>query len=206
VLAWLSRLLHSEPAVPQPCMTRDETRRYDETLAAGGIVVEYGCGGSTLLALSKLGVKRVVSVETDPGWIDALRAQAAIQQAELSHRLQLIHVDIGPVGKWGYPLDKSQTAKFAVYPGAPWRVVDAADVVLVDGRFRVASAIASLKRAGPSTQIVIHDFWNRPSYHVILPLVDCIARVEKLAVFRRKAKFNDALADELAGQHASNDL
>ena len=110
------------------------------------------------------------------------------------------------MGKWGHPLDKSATEKFAAYPDAPWRLVDTADVVLVDGRFRVASAVASLKRAGPSTQVVIHDFWNRPDYHVILPLVDCIARVDKLAVFRRKADFSSALADDLARQHVNVDL
>ena len=50
-------------------------------------------------------MSRLVSVETDLGWIGKLREMPAISEAERQGRLIFVHVDIGPVGKWGKPID-----------------------------------------------------------------------------------------------------
>jgi hypothetical protein len=143
------------------------------------------------------GVSRLVSVESDLGWIGKLREIPAIDEAERQGRLTFVHVDIGQVGKWGRPVDGSGAARYAAYASAPWARCDAPDVVLVDGRFRVACALeASLQRVGQA-KIAFHDFWKRPQYHVVLPLLDCIDRVDSLAVFQRPAPFNESAARQL---------
>lgn len=171
---------------PRPMMQSDEAATYTRWLRKAGSVIEYGAGGSTLLALD-LGIKKLVSVETSPQWVEKLRAHPVVANAEESGRLKLIYVDIGPVGRGGRPIDLSRAESFRTYAPAPWEYCDNPHLVLVDGRFRVAAALESGLRAGNDTVIAIHDFWNRPHYHAVLPFFDCIEKVDKLGIFRRKA-------------------
>jgi len=41
------------------------------------------------------------------------------------------------------------------------------NVILIDGRFRVACFLASLLLAKPGTIILFDDYVNRPHYHVV---------------------------------------
>ena len=182
--------------VTRPRMTDREIDRYTALLAGARTVIEYGTGGSTLLALGA-GVSRLISVETDLGWIGMLRDVPAVAEAERQGRLTFVHVDIGRVGKWGKPVDDSGAARYAAFASAPWSRCDAPDVVFIDGRFRVACALETLLRSGGSTRLAFHDFWKRPQYHVVLPFVDCIDRVDSLAVFKRQASFNENAATQL---------
>lgn len=181
-------------------MTEPELALYAGVLAGARTVVEYGTGGSTLLALGA-GVSRLVSVETDLKWIGMLREVVEIAEAERQQRVTFVYVDIGPVGKWGKPTDSSGAARYATYAPAPWQHCRAADVVFIDGRFRLASAIETLLRSGADTRIAFHDFWKRPQYHVVLPLVDCIDRADTLAVFRRSKAFNETAARQLLDRY-----
>ena len=189
-----------KPAGPvdltRPRMTDRELALYTALLAGARTVVEYGTGGSTLLALGA-GVPRLVSVESDLGWIGMLRAVPAIAEAEHQGRLTFVHVDIGQVGKWGKPVDSSGAARYGAYASAPWSHCDAPDVVFVDGRFRVACALEAVLRSDGRTTIAFHDFWKRAQYHVVFPFVDCIDRVDSLAVFRRQTSIDEGAARQL---------
>ena len=124
-------------------------------------VVEYGAGGTTLLAV-KSSAKRIISIEADPKWLSRLRRNWRIGLAEIQGRLDLRYVNIGPVAKqWSMPADESGRHLWPAYALAPWRPATSADLVLVDGRFRVA-CIAQTVLNSPSATIVVHDFWNRP--------------------------------------------
>lgn len=52
-------------------------------------------------------------------------------------------------------------------------------------------------RSDGNTQIAFHDFWKRSQYHVVLPFVDCVDRVDSLAVFKRPTAFNEGAARQL---------
>lgn len=189
--------------VTRPRMTDRELDVYTGLLAGARTVVEYGTGGSTLLALGA-GVPRLVSVESDLGWIGMLREVPAIAEAERQGRLTFVHVDIGRVGKWGKPVDGSGAARYAAYASAPWSHCEVPDVVFVDGRFRVACALEAILRSDGNTKIAFHDFWKRPQYHVVLPFVDCIDRVDSLAVFKRLTSFNENAARQLLERYRTN--
>ena len=122
-------------------------------------VVEYGAGGTTLLAV-KSRVKRIISIEADPKWLSRLRRNWRIRLAEIPGRLELRYVNIGPVAKqWSIPEDESGRHLWPAYALAPWRPATSADLVLVDGRFRVA-CIAQTVLNSPCATIVVHDFWK----------------------------------------------
>src|SRR5262249_49162244 len=86
---------------------------------------------------------------------------------------------------WGRPRSKVFLAKWPAYASAPWsgyrRVIP--DLVLVDGRFRVACIALAVLNSRSDTVIAVHDFWDRPWYHVCLPLLEIIAREGRLGVF-----------------------
>lgn len=178
-------------------MTDAETGVLQECFSKARSLVEFGCGGSTLLAARSPSLRRIWSVESDPGWVATLREQHEIIAAEQAGRLHLQHVDIGYVGQFGYP---DEQAKQAAWPRYYERVWDAdgandTDLVLIDGRFRVACALEALARCRPHAILLFHDFWNRTPYHPVLAFTDWLGSCDSLAILRRKpaidqAKFN----------------
>jgi len=171
-------------------MTECEIACYERLLAGSSYVIEYGCGGSTILAVSAR-VRRIVSVEADPNWLAKLRQEPEIIEAEASRRLTFKFVDIGPVGNWSYPTDDSQRKQWPRYPAAAWRrtfrdrlLRAKPDLVLIDGRFRVACAVETATHAARGTVVVIHDFCNRPQYAIVGEFLEEADRIDKMALFR----------------------
>jgi hypothetical protein len=75
------------------------------------------------------------------------------------------------------------------YAKAPWRyfriIGQQPDLVLVDGRFRVACVLESLLSLSPSseTQILLDDYIDRPHYTVVEQYAD-VELVGRMAVLR----------------------
>jgi hypothetical protein len=165
-----------------PAMTAPEIACYVSLLTRARVVVEYGIGGSTLLAI-KQGVSRLTSVDSDRAWIEKVEAVQEVQDAKQRGVATFLHADVGPVGQLGSPTDKTFEPVWARYAMAPWRSETQPDLVLIDGRFRIACALQTALSVLPETQIVIHDFWNRPPYHVVLPHLEWIRSVDTMGVF-----------------------
>lgn len=180
-----------------PAMTDAEVGVVRECFSKASSLVEFGSGGSTVLAAGSLSLRRIWSVESDPAWIARLREDAGIAAAEWAGRLHLQAVDIGPVRDYGYPLDDSGRASWPRYHEAVWDDPAAceADLVLIDGRFRVACALAAIARCRPHAVLLFHDFWNRTPYHPVLAFTDWLGSCDSLAILRRKPSFDQAKFD-----------
>lgn len=173
-----------------PLMTQAETELLRRHLRKRRLVVEYGAGASTLFALAN-GVRRIISVESDPLWLARLRDDPELVRA----RATLVHADIGPVKEWGFPKDDAARPRWPGYARAPWPVTGEA-MVLVDGRFRVACALTSaLNTSGP---ILVHDYFSRPHYHVIEEHLALVDRVDDLAVFRGLRSSRQTVSETIA--------
>lgn len=148
-------------------------------------IIEYGCGHSTG-EFVRGGARHVLSVDSDPAWIERLRRRPEFAEAEAQGRLAFIHADLGPVKNWGKPRDKSLRARWPAYALAPWvREPDfAPDLVFVDGRFRVACILSAFLFGPPAITVVVHDFWSRPEYHSVLAFAEAAEAAETLAVLR----------------------
>lgn len=96
------------------------------------------------------------------------------------------HVDLGPVKEWGYPATEEYRDRWPQYPAALQLCEFAPDLVLIDGRFRVACALYSMMKCTAKTRYVIHDFWNREYYHGVLEFLECVERADSLGVFVAK--------------------
>ena len=141
---------------------------------------EYGMGLSTLAAANSPETM-IRSVDTSEHWKDQVADELSDQQQA---RTTLIHVDLGPVRNWGFPASYEGRARFSDYFNAPWGEGFDPDLVLIDGRFRVACFLTSLLRAKPGTLILFDDYTERAYYHIVETCLAPDQRTERQAAFR----------------------
>lgn len=145
--------------------------------------LEFGCGGSTFNMLY-LTEANVISIESDLNFAKQLLNNLRI----FGNRLNIFHVNIGATKEWGVPIDDSNKASFPLYSSAVFNAISSGeggeiDTIFVDGRFRVACALQSIKNY-PDSKIIIHDFFDRlEAYGCLLEFLECIDRVDTLGVF-----------------------
>lgn len=190
----------------RPEMTEAEIDVLRECFSKATSLVEFGSGGSTLLAVRSPSLRRIWSVESDPAWIVKLRGLPEVSQAESTGRLRFVHADIGRTGEYGMPLEPSAEERWPGYYQAIWTDPEtaAADLVLVDGRFRVACALEALARCRPHMILLFHDFWNRTPYHPVLAFTDWLGSCDSLAILRRKSAIDPVKLEAVRHLHRLN--
>lgn len=157
------------PAAPKPIRIAERPLMDPETLAfleerlpASRVYLEYGAGGSTRMAVG-LRVPHIFSVESDHAF--GLAVQQAVRQDLQGIDFQLFLPKLGPTGRWGYPTGTEQFRAWPEYATSPWSALRrrglSPDLVLVDGRFRVACFLATLVSARPGTVIILDDYAGR---------------------------------------------
>lgn len=147
--------------------------------AEAATILEYGSGGSTILA-ARLG-RLAFSVESDRDWATRLAGHLA----PISSRVQVHWADIGPTGPWGMPAQPRDHGKFHGYALSVWDRPDFVqpDLVLIDGRFRCACLVAVMLRTTRPVTVLFDDYARRRYYHG----VERLARKEELV--GRMARF-----------------
>ncbi len=152
-----------------------------ETYAGAGTILEYGSGGSTAVAAS-LG-KPVWAVESDAAWAAGMRGWLDAQHP--GHRVTVLHADIGRTKSWGRPRNAARMADWHLYPLSVWD--DPAfrhpDVILIDGRFRVACLVTAMLRITRPVRVLFDDYAARPEYAVAERAVRPARIVDPMAVF-----------------------
>lgn len=158
--------------------------------------LEFGCGGSTFLALY-ISQAQILSIESDPSFIALLSSYPLIQQdlKTPKPRLRFYPIDLGEIGKWGFPLNENLKESFPLYSQGIFKElsqkqISQIDTIFIDGRFRVACVLSVLFYCSESVTILIHDFFNREHYHIVLEFLICIEKVDTLGVFRPKPDNN----------------
>ncbi|MBC7155249.1 MAG: hypothetical protein H5U19_11695 [Rhodobacteraceae bacterium] len=143
------------------------------------VILEYGSGGSTVLA-AESGC-RIISVESDKRWADRLAAHLTT----ISDTAKVHHADIGSTAAWGMPANARGYRSFHAYALSVWDRPDfeEPDLVLIDGRFRASCLVAVMLRARKPTTVLFDDYANRRYYHG----VEKLAQKEEMA--GRMARF-----------------
>jgi hypothetical protein len=149
--------------------------------------LEFGTGGSTLLALNS-GVRKITTADSDPAWQERIRRRA--DAIKPGHGIEFVHCDIGRTREWGAPHGEEAIKRWPLYFVAPWkRCLDRnglPDLIFVDGRYRLACALYSVLMClshvrWSMPRIMFHDF-NRENYHPILKYVTVTASENTLAI------------------------
>jgi hypothetical protein len=188
-------------------MEPSEVQELARHLVRARVYLEFGSGGSTLVALNA-GVQQCYSVDSDAQWIEQLRLDPEIQRAEREGRLTFHVADVGPVGAWGFPTGASN-GTWRNYALGVWSVVRRSpDLVLIDGRFRTACGAAALLRCPVGTTFMIHDYDvgepKRANYLLLANLAEMITVVGSLAVFRKHISFDSDLAADVLEKTAAD--
>ena len=151
---------------------------------------EYGVGVSTRWVLENTN-SMIISVDTDKTWINT------IDVSNIGSRIKLNWVNLGDLENWGRPKSYQYRDQFIDYISNVWRFNKKADVILIDGRFRVACFLYSLLNAKTDSLIIFDDYNNRPYYHVIEEIISTYKICGRQAIFKVPKFFNKNLAREL---------
>jgi hypothetical protein len=160
--------------------------------------LEFGSGGSTWLACQTR-KEWVISIDSSSEWL----ANVGDATREANTKPQLLHVDIGKLREWGYPIEKEKESSWPNYHEGVWQRPESrtADLYFVDGRFRVACFVQCLLHGSPGAFIAIHDFENRPHYHSVRTVAREIARANNMSVFQRPVEIDLDAAQRLLAKY-----
>lgn len=145
----------------QPRLFDGDDELFRRIVNEGRNYAEYGVGLSTIYVLTETR-NAVRSVDTSAIWIES-----TVNAVGTRRRLEAVHVDLGPVGDWGRPIDYRERHRIVEYLEAPFASGFRPDCVLIDGRFRVASFLTALLRCESGSNIIFDDYTNRLHYHVV---------------------------------------
>lgn len=165
-------------------MQPEGTARLEQLLKTSSIYLEYGAGGSTVMA-ADLGVSEIHSVESHGEFLAAV--QSRVKSRRPSARLVAHLIDVGPTKEWGRPAEPAAAPQWPQYCVTPWRWFLAhstsPDLVLIDGRFRVACFLASLLCARAGTVLLFDDYAGRKKYHVVERFAPIRKQLGRMAEF-----------------------
>ncbi|MDO5657524.1 MAG: hypothetical protein Q4G36_04300 [Paracoccus sp. (in: a-proteobacteria)] len=171
----------------EPFMPEAETAHLRSVYEEADVILEYGSGGSTQMA-AQMPQKFIMSSESDKEWARSLRHKLSL--AKVQSRVIVHHVDIGETGPWGRPQSSLAWRKFFRYPNDIWDQVwfRHPDVILIDGRFRVACLVTSMLRIERPTLVLFDDYGVRPLYHEIEDLIRPRRMIGRMAEFMIEPK------------------
>lgn len=154
---------------------------------AADVILEYGSGGSTVMA-SEMPGKTIFSVESSRVWTKMMRAWFEQEQPASMPMMQ--HANVGSTGKWGTPKDGSAYQRYHMYPLSIWDAPEFKhpDVILVDGRFRVACALTAMLRCTKKTTLLFDDYEGRKGYHMVeefLPKEEVVGNMARFTVGKK---------------------
>ena len=167
---------------PELTMPEAEANLVRAAYARAEVILEYGSGGSTVMAGEMAG-KRIFSVESDKGWAKGMEAWFAANPPQSP--VEIVHADIGATKEWGHPVDESGWRRFADYPLGIWESgrMGQPDVVLVDGRFRTGCALATAFHTRRRIPLLFDDYVQRTHYHKVEELLGAPEIVGRMALF-----------------------
>ena len=148
--------------------------------------LEFGMGGSTLLAYMTSNIEKIISVESDLKWINITRNFKNLKKEE-GKRIILEYIDIGNISYWGRPLSNEKKNNFINYSKQVFiKYKNDYDLVFIDGKFRVACTLQTILNCKADTKIIIHDFNYLYYYHILYKYLDVIYSIDTLVIFSIK--------------------
>lgn len=144
------------------------------------IYYEFGSGGSTYKAIHAENITKIYSVESDTAYFNSTMATL------VSDKLERIHVSVGAKNNLGYPSSSAKYNDWSLYFKHIDSIDTIPDLVLIDGRWRVACALHTWMRCDTHTIILFDDYYDRPHYHIVDKYFTTIERVGRMAVLRKK--------------------
>ena len=148
--------------------------------------LEFGSGGSTFQAAIRQNITQIISVESDIGWINKIK-----ENVPADKQIDFRYIDLKPVpNTWGYPGPFCATEDKINYSNVICDLdsADKLDLILIDGRFRVACCLKCFNKISDDCVIAFDDFLDRPHYHIVLDYYEIIEKTENKSLVILKKK------------------
>ena len=139
-----------------PLMSSIDLKAFSYFMNPKNIYFEFGSGGSTNLA-SYYNLT-VYSVESDVSWHEKLKKS--------NIKANFITIDLKTYNNGGNPGEGTTVEDWKKYIQA-YKTEYNADIIYIDGRFRVACALDIFPKIRNDALMIMHDYVNREYYHVI---------------------------------------
>lgn len=168
----------------------DDKKLYYKYLNKCEVYFEYGSGGSTYQASIRKNIVKLYSVESDKNWYD--KVSKNINNQNFTYIYNEMHAKPNNLGKPGPKATNEQKMNYSNHLiKLPQEEIDKIDLILIDGRFRVACCLKSLNYISDDCLIVFDDFLNRKFYHVVLDYCDIIDKGKRMVVLKKKKNMNE---------------
>lgn len=169
----------------QPHMNHNDMLMFYKYLSKCKSYFEFGSGGSTYQASIRDNIQRIISVESDFEWYTRLNSIVKTPS------IQLVYCDIKTIpNTWGNPGKGSTKDDWCKYSGAIQKYGNKeVDLILIDGRFRVACCLNCFDVISDSCLIAFDDFLDRPQYHIVLNFYDIVEKTKdnRMVILRKKS-------------------
>ena len=171
-----SRLPLTSEISCKPHLTEYELGAFLSFLTKDTVYFETGSGCSSIIA--KKYSKKSYAVEGCKTWYD--------KGVENGLKDNLIFKDLKPDDpNWSYPGRSSTLDDWKNYFQAYDKSYNA-DIILIDGRFKIATAMDIFDKIREDTIVFIHEYPHRPSYFILENYYQFIYIWDRLAAFVKK--------------------
>jgi hypothetical protein len=171
-----------------PELSENDMKMFYRYLDKATVYFEYGSGGSTYQANLKPNIQKIYTVESDKTWINKLNSLI-----ENNTKITYIYNEMGTKpNTWGYPSGRCLKTSLANYSEHICNLTieerRKIDLVMIDGRFRVACCLKCFDVINDCCYVIFDDFLHRKKYHIILDYYDIIEKTEnkRMVVLRKK--------------------
>jgi len=180
----------------EPMMSPADKEMFYRHLNAATNYLEYGSGGSTYQAALRPNLRTIYSVESDLSWHTSLRSKITNPVV----RYLYANMETSP-DTFGYPGEASTRAQWINYANQIAQIPypKSIDLVLIDGRFRVACCLHCFNAIGDNCLIAFDDFLDRPQYHPVLRFFDVVEKTSdnRMVILKKKTGIAAAIPREV---------
>ena len=172
----------------EPLLKDNDKLMFYKYLNNANTYFEYGSGGSTYQASIRDNIKKIYSIESDYIWYAKLK-----ELLKESKKINYIYneMDVQP-NTFGHPGKNSTVEQKIEYSDQITKLDEdekkKIDLILIDGRFRVACCMKCFDVINNDCYIAFDDFLDRSYYHVILEYYDIIEKTDdnRMVILKKK--------------------
>ena len=180
-----------------PYMKTLEIKKFTDYLSKATNYFEFGSGGSTIYACN-MEIPNITSIENDLKWYNKLMNESIIKQNIQKNNLQIKLYDLKCTWwkhvSWAeFPesIENINKTYWLVYSNSILECDEIQDLVLIDGRLRVACALKSYYKMDQDSFLLFHDYISRPQYNIIEKFFTIIESQDELYVFKKKMEISE---------------
>ncbi len=172
----------------EPYFSKNDLKLFYKYIDNATNYFEYGSGGSTIKVSEKNNIKYIFSVESDIEWYNKIKILLKDRK-----NFNYILNEMNTLSKkFGYPGPNATEIEKINY-SEQINLLDKdmknkIDIILIDGRFRVACCLKCFNNISDNCLIIFDDFLTRNYYHVVLEYFNIIDKTEdnRMVILKKK--------------------